>query len=132
MSTVLFVCRENSFRSILAEALFNAHAPRGWIAESAGIRPGEGVSSTAVELLRDIGVEPSRTEPRPLTEELTDKAARIVTFGCLPDLSPGARERAEDWTIPRTHGRPPSERVAAREEILRRVLALIARLPASS
>src|SRR2546428_5321785 len=33
--SVLFVCVENTFRSVLSEALFNAIAPAGWHAESA-------------------------------------------------------------------------------------------------
>src|SRR5688572_20858690 len=33
MGLVLFVCVENTFRSVLSEALFNAIAPRGWRAE---------------------------------------------------------------------------------------------------
>ena len=36
---VLFVCVENAARSLMAEAIFNAHAPEGWVAESAGTRP---------------------------------------------------------------------------------------------
>ncbi|HEY6238551.1 MAG TPA: arsenate reductase ArsC, partial [Thermoplasmata archaeon] len=35
----LFVCVENAGRSLMAEALFNAHAPPGWVGRSAGTAP---------------------------------------------------------------------------------------------
>ena len=90
------------------------------------------MSSSAIELLRDIWLKPSRTEPRLLTHESTERATRTVTFGCLEGLSPEARGKAEDWPVPRTYGRPPEERVAVRDEIRRRVKDLIARLPDST
>jgi arsenate reductase (thioredoxin) len=132
MSTVLFVCEENRFRSILAEAMFNSERRSGWVAESAGLSPTGPVSSTAIELLSAIGLKPARTEPRRLTHDLTEKASRIITFGCLEGLGPEARRKAEDWPVPRTYGRPVEERVAVRDEIRRRVRELIARLPASA
>lgn len=42
---VLFVCVENTFRSVLSEAIFNAQAPDGWRAESAGVQPAGGDQS---------------------------------------------------------------------------------------
>jgi arsenate reductase (thioredoxin) len=132
MNVILFVCQENRFRSLMAEALFNSEDRAGWAAESAGLSVTGPVSSTAVELLRAIGLKPTRTGPRLLTRDLTDRATRIVTFGRLEGLSPEARRKAEDGPVPRTHGRPVEERVAARDEVGRRVKDLIARLPDSA
>jgi protein-tyrosine-phosphatase len=132
MNIVLFVCEENRFRSIMAEAIFNSENRAGWAAESAGLSVTGPVSSTAIELLRAIGLKPTRTEPRLLTHDLTDRATSIVTFGCLEGLSPEARRKAEDWPVPRTYGRPPEERVAVRDEIRKRVKDLISRLPDSA
>jgi arsenate reductase (thioredoxin) len=129
MNTVLFVCEENRFRSVMAEAIFNSEGPPGGAAESAGLTGTGPFSSTAMELLQAIGLRTSRSEPRLLTPELTDRAARIVTFGCRARLSPEAQRKAEDWPVPRTYGRPMEERVAVRDEIRRRVKDLIARLP---
>ncbi|MGC2289578.1 MAG: low molecular weight phosphatase family protein [Thermoplasmata archaeon] len=132
MSTILFVCEENSHRSIMAEAIFNSKHPAGWTAESAGVTPTGTVSKTAVQLLNAVGLKPSRTEPRPVTPEMTSRADRIITFGCLQSLGPDAQKNAVDWPIPRTHGKPLQEKAAARDEITRRVVDLIASLPASS
>jgi protein-tyrosine-phosphatase len=126
MGIVLFVCEENRFRSIIAESIFQSENPAGWTAESAGLSVTGPVSSAAIELLRAIGLEPARAEPRLLTRELTDRATLIVTFGCLERLSTEAKTKAEDWPITRTYGRPPEERAAVRDEIGRRVKDLIA------
>jgi len=41
---VLFICVQNSFRSQVAEAFFNANPPVGWVAVSAGPKPAAGLT----------------------------------------------------------------------------------------
>lgn len=53
---VLFVSVENTFRSVLSEAIFNADAPKGWHAESAGVQPAETINPIAIELLSEVGI----------------------------------------------------------------------------
>ena len=127
---VLFVCVENTFRKIIAEAIFNAYAPTGWMSESAGVEPAESMNPVAVQLLHEIGltVDPER-KPRLLTPELVARASRIVTFGCLDRHPIGVREKSEDWHIPGSMGsngalRDRAELLAIRGEIERRVLKL--------
>lgn len=54
---VLFVCTENRFRSQIAEAYFNAMAPSGWRAVSAGSEPAEEVHPKAVKLMLEEGID---------------------------------------------------------------------------
>lgn len=54
--TVLFLCTGNSCRSILAEATFNALAPPGWRAWSAGSLPTGAVHPRSLALLRREGI----------------------------------------------------------------------------
>ena len=128
---VLFVCVENTFRSIISEAIFNTYAPKGWHAESAGVQPAETINPVAVELLHEIGIEIGSKRPRLVTPELVAGAARVVTFGCLDRCPIGAKEKSEDWPIPgSTIGkngslRSPVELRAIRGELERRVLKLI-------
>jgi protein-tyrosine-phosphatase len=49
--TILFASVENTFRSILAEELFDIKAPPGWRAESAGVSPARSINPVARELL---------------------------------------------------------------------------------
>ncbi|OGS51044.1 MAG: hypothetical protein A3K65_00910 [Euryarchaeota archaeon RBG_16_68_12] len=128
--TVLFVCVENMFRSIMAEALFNANAPPGWRAASAGVDASkERINPAATILLGDIGVPVSKVRPQQVTAEMIGDAARVVTFGCVDRCPAGAKGKSEDWPVPGSTGRTHAELREIREELRRRVLDLVVRLP---
>lgn len=122
---ILFVCVENTFRSVMSEAIFNAHAPEGWHAESAGVQPAEAVNPLAIELLREVGIELGPKTPRLVTSELTTRAWRVITFGCLDRCPIGAKEKAEDWPIPGSTEKSHLELRAIRNELEQRILQLI-------
>ena len=128
---VLFVCVENTFRSIIAEAIFNAYSPPNWYAESAGFRPAENINPVAIQLLHEIGIEVVEKKPRLVTQEMVTEASRVIAFGCLDRCPIAAKGKAEDWqSIPGSVGkdgalRNREELLAIRGEIERRVLKLI-------
>lgn len=53
---ILFLCTGNSCRSILAEATFNALAPKGMLAMSAGSKPAGYVHPRSIALLQRKGI----------------------------------------------------------------------------
>jgi len=126
---VLFVCVENSFRSVLSEAIFNACAPVGWKAESAGVRPATSINPIVVDLLREIGIPISSKTPRGLTLELIRRSRRIITFGCLDRCPLAAQEKSEDWPTPTATGRTLHELRAIRDELRTDVVRFIRDLP---
>jgi len=132
MEIVLFVCVENTFRSVLSEALFNAAAPPGWHADSAGVRAAETINPVVVELLNEVGIRLGPKTPRTVTPELIERATRVVTFGCLDSCPIGAKDKAEDWPIPGATGKTMDQLREIRDELQRRVTDLSSRLPYSA
>ncbi len=129
MPTVLFVCGENSFRSILAEVLFNAHPPTGWRAASAGVlAEGKEINPVVHVLLGEIGLQVSKQRPDPVTPAMVRDAARVVTFGCLDRCPAGAAGKSEDWPVSGSTGRSDVQLREIRDDLRRRVQDLAVRL----
>lgn len=128
VKTVLFVCDGNTFRSVMAEAIFNAHPASGWIAESAGVAAGQATSPAALELLRAIGVSRRPLTPRTVTAEQLEQADYIIVFGCKGRLPGEPGRTVEDWAVPGGMGKTDDQREGIRDEIKSRVEALVARL----
>ncbi len=125
---VLFVCVENTFRSVMSEAIFNATPPEGWRAESAGVRVAEAINPVAIELLHEIGVELGAKKPRLVTSEMIASARRVVTFGCVDQCPVGAKEKSEDWPLPGATGKSMEELRAIRDELRQRIALMRARI----
>ncbi len=125
---VLFVCVENTFRSVMSEAIFNAAPPEGWRAESAGVRAAEAINPVAIEFLHEIGIELGAKRPRLVTPEMIASASRVVTFGCVDQCPVGAKEKSEDWPLPGATGKSMEELRAIRDELRQRVALLRARI----
>ena len=100
---VLFICVENSCRSLMAEAVFNADPPPGWIATSAGTSPAKSPNPRTAAMLQEIGLALPGHPPRLLSPEEMDAARVRVTMGCLDDAScPAHLKHLElrDWSLP--------------------------------
>ncbi len=128
---VLFVCVENTFRSVLSEAIFNADAPPGWRAESAGVEAASAINPVAVALLKEIGIDIGPTRPRQVTPQIVARAARVVTFGCLDRCPTGAEGKAEDWPVSGATGKDWRQLQAIRDDLRGRIEELISRLLAA-
>jgi arsenate reductase (thioredoxin) len=127
MDTVLFVCVENTFRSVLSEEIFNSKAPPGWHAESAGVSPASEVNPNVKELLKELGITMKDRSPRLVSREMVDRASRVVTFGCLDRCPIGAERKGEDWPLPGATGKTFPELREIRDELSRRIDDLIIR-----
>lgn len=116
VATVLFVCAHGAYRSRLAAAFFNAAAPTGWRATSAGIEPQGAVSAAAIELASGTAAEPHLEHDRPGALADAGPAERTVAIDC--DVP-----AAERWTLAIDETGP-----AQRDEIRARAEALAADL----
>jgi arsenate reductase (thioredoxin) len=132
MATVLFVCLHNAGRSQMSEALFARAAAGRHQAMSAGTTPANRVHPEVVEVMREPGfdVDLADRTPQPLTLELAERADVVVTMGCGDQCPFIPGKRYIDWDLPDPKGRPVDEVRATRDEIQRRVAALLAELDA--
>jgi protein-tyrosine-phosphatase len=132
MATALFVCLHNAGRSQMSAALFERAADGRHRALSAGTRPAARVHPEVLEVMREPGFELDLfyREPRLLTRELAEQADVVVTMGCGDECPYIPGKRYLDWELPDPKGRPIEEVRATRDEIARRVDALVAELDA--
>jgi protein-tyrosine-phosphatase len=128
MAQVLFVCLHNAGRSQMSEALFERAAAGRHTAASAGTTPGDQVHPEVVEVMRELGIELADRRPRSLTRELAEQADVVVTMGCGDQCPYIPGRRYLDWELTDPKGRPVNEVRATRDEIDRRVKALVAEL----
>jgi len=127
VSHVLFVCLHNAGRSQMSQALFERAAQGRHTAESAGsVADPEGhVHPEVVAAMGELGIDLSDRRPQPLAKELAERADLVVTMGCGDACPYVPGTRYLDWDLPDPKGRPLEEVRATRDEIARRVEALV-------
>ena len=125
---VLFACVGNSARSQMAQGFAQALAGAGVEARSGGSRPLGHVLPEAVAAMREKGVDISRNPSQGFDETwVRDRCDLVVTMGCGDDACPAfAGKPLVDWDLPDPKGRPIAEFRAVRDDIERRVRALLA------
>ncbi|MFA5253992.1 MAG: arsenate reductase ArsC [Methanoregula sp.] len=64
---ILFVCTANAARSQMAEGYLRAKYGDKYEAFSGGFRPAGRVSTRAIEVMKEIGIDISGQQPKPLT-----------------------------------------------------------------
>lgn len=119
--TVLFVCPHGAGKSRIAAAWFNAVAPSGWTATTAGLDPQRSVSMHAPRLLADTPAAEFLDRELPRALSAVPHVALVVAIDCPAD----AVADAVGWSL--EHGEFDE---AMGTEVRRRVLDLVASLPA--
>jgi arsenate reductase len=132
MARALFVCLHNAGRSQMSQALFERATGGRHTALSAGTSPAGHVHPEVVEAMRELDIDLSGRRPQLLTDALAEQADVIVTMGCGDACPYIPGKRYEDWDLPDPSGRPLEEVRATREEIQRRIAALVTELDRES
>jgi arsenate reductase len=130
MSHVLFVCLHNAGRSQISQALFERTAHGRHTAASAGsvADPAGHVHPEVVTVMREIGIDLADRRPQRLTDELAQHADVVVTMGCGDTCPYIPGKRYIDWDLSDPKGQPVEAVRELRDEIGRRVDALISEL----
>ncbi len=110
----------------MAAALLDHHGAGRVHVRSAGSTPVDEINPAVAAAMAEIGLDVSREFPKLLTDEVTSAADVIVTMGCGDACPVYPGKRYLDWTLPDPAGKPLDEVRPIRDEIDRRVRALLA------
>jgi len=124
---VLFACVENSNRSQMAEAFARLHGSDRIEPVSAGSRPSRVVNPGAIAAMREVGYDLTRHTSTGL-DEIEGPFDYVITMGCGEECPFVAADRRENWALPDPKNLPPERFSEVRDEIERRVKALVAEI----
>ena len=125
---VLFVCVHNAGRSQMAAGLLRLHAGDRVRVRSAGSTPANEVNPAVREVMAEVGVDLSEAVPTRLSTEYVEASDVVVTMGCGDACPVIPGKRYLDWDLQDPSGLTPAEVRPIRDEIDRRVRALLAEL----
>jgi protein-tyrosine-phosphatase len=127
---VLFVCVHNAGRSQMAAALLDRHAAGRIVVRSAGSAPADDLNPAVVEAMAEIGIDlrAAGAHPKLLSEAAVQASDVVITMGCgdACPFFPGTRYL--DWELDDPAGLGIEAVRPIRDEIDRRVRALLAEL----
>ncbi|HEX5614386.1 MAG TPA: arsenate reductase ArsC [Acidimicrobiia bacterium] len=125
---VLFVCVHNAGRSQMAAALLQHHAGGRVAVRSAGSAPAETINPAVVEVMAELGIDVHAEVPKKLTDDAVRAADVVITMGCGDACPFFPGKRYLDWELDDPAGQPVDVVRVVRDEIDRRVRALLAEL----
>lgn len=125
---VLFVCVENSNRSQMAQAFAKIHGAGVIDAYSAGSRPSGKINSRASEAMAERGYDLSSHASKSLDEIPQESYEYVITMGCGDACPQIPAENREDWELPDPRNFDRAQFNAVRDDIEKRVLALLAKI----
>ncbi|GAA1115249.1 arsenate reductase ArsC [Nocardiopsis composta] len=126
--SVLLVCVHNAGRSQMA-AGFLRHLAGGAVeVRSAGSAPAEKVNPVAVQAMAEVGIDITAERPKALTRDAVRAGDVVITMGCGDACPVFPGKRYLDWELDDPAGRTLEQVRPIRDEIARRVEALLADL----
>ena len=126
--SVLFVCVHNAGRSQMAA---------GWLAHlagdtveirSAGSEPADAINPAVRDVMAEIGIDLSAETPKKLSTAAVQASDVVITMGCGDTCPVFPGKRYLDWELIDPAGKSAEEIRPIRDDIDRRVKALVAEL----
>jgi arsenate reductase len=125
---VLFLCTHNAGRSQMAMGWFQHLAGERAVAWSGGSEPGIDVNPAAIEAMAESGIDIAQEYPKPWTDEIVRAADVVITMGCGDACPVFPGKRYQEWELDDPAGKSVADVRAIRDDIERRVRALLAEL----
>jgi protein-tyrosine-phosphatase len=129
---VLFLCVHNAGRSQMAAGFMRTYGGDSVEVFSAGSEPAASLNPAAVEAMREVGIDIAAETPRRWTEEMIGSVDVVVTMGCGDTCPYVPGTRYVDWEIEDPAGKDLDLVRLIRDELERRVKALLAELVGGS
>jgi arsenate reductase (thioredoxin) len=131
---VLFVCVHNAGRSQMAAALLTHYAGDRVVVRSAGTAPAATINPAVVNVMAEIGIDlhVNGAHPKKLDDDAVRAADVVITMGCGDECPFYPGKRYLDWVLDDPAGEDVDTVRAIRDEIDRRVQALVAELTTST
>lgn len=126
--SVLFLCVHNAGRSQMALGFFQHLAGDRAVGWSGGSEPAAEVNPAAVEAMHEVGIDISVAVPKRWTDEVVGAADVVVSMGCGDTCPVFPGKRYLDWELDDPAGKSVEQVRPVRDEIERRVLALLQEL----
>lgn len=131
--SILFVCKSNCGKSLMAEALARQHALNAIEVHSAGTNPGASLNSESIAALKEVGADMSQATPKAVAPEVLARVDRVIILGreAQLELPADAHGTLERWVTdePSSRGIEGMERMRLiRDDIENRVKSLLAQL----
>lgn len=126
--TVLFLCVHNAGRSQMASGWMQHLAGDRIEVISGGSSPGSQINPSAIVAMREVGIDITDQFPKPWTTETVGAADVVVTMGCGDACPVIPGRRYLDWALEDPAGKDVDQVRPVRDEIERRVRALMAEL----
>jgi arsenate reductase len=126
--TVLFVCTHNAGRSQMAAALLTLAVAGTVDVRSAGSQPADELNPAVVAAMGEVGIDITREVPKLLTEAAVQAADVVITMGCGDACPVYPGKRYLDWDLEDPAGKELDDVRPIRDEIERRVDALVTEL----
>jgi arsenate reductase (thioredoxin) len=129
--SVLFLCVHNAGRSQMALGWFRHLAGDRAVAWSGGSEPAAEVNPAAVAAMAEVGIDIAHEQPSRWTDDQLEAADVVVTMGCGDSCPIVPGTRYEDWELDDPSGLDVEAVRPIRDEIGRRVEALLEALGVS-
>jgi arsenate reductase (thioredoxin) len=125
---VLFVCIHNAGRSQMAAGYAKALSGGAVDVRSGGSEPGSAINPVAVAAMAEDGIDIAAGVPQLMTTEAVRDSDVVITMGCGDACPVFPGKRYEDWDLTDPSGLTLDEVRPIRDEIKRRVEALLREL----
>lgn len=128
IASVMFVCVHNAGRSQMAQGFLSHLAGDRVEVRSSGTMPADQINPSAIEAMREVGIDISKAKPKVLTDEDVRASDYVITMGCGDACPFYPGKKYLDWKLDDPAGKGVEAVRPIRDQIKRLVVDLIAEI----